>query len=104
MPKYAVSLGSLSRKVMLEAENAQQAMNNCLAMMETQSIAMIPRVDKKDTYWFSRNVTNSGDEVVVKDTEAARKMLSSVRSDVLDVFWFVDLQQESRNNLRKIKK
>lgn len=103
MPKYAVSLGAISRTVTLEAANAQQALNNVLTLVEPHGIAMIPRLDNKESHWFSRNVSDPKDEVLVKDTDAARKMVASVRKDVLDVFWFVSLNEERNNKTRKIK-
>ena len=103
MAKYAVSLGAISRTVTLEAANAQQALNNVLTLVEPHGIAMIPRMDQKDSHWFSRNVENPKDEVLVKDTDAARKMVAAVRKDVVDVFWFVSLHEEKNGRTRRIK-
>ena len=103
MPKYAVSLGAIHEPVMLEAANAQQALDNVISCMSSQSIAMIPREDKKESHWYSRNTAEAADEVLVKSTEQARKMLSKVRNDVVDIFWFVSMHEHSSGN-KKMKK
>jgi len=103
MAKYAISLGEISRLVILEAASAQQALDNVLVMIESQNIALIPRVDKKATWWFSRNTGDSSDEVVVKDTDKARQMVARLRDDVVDVFWFVSLQDGDDGHEHSIK-
>ena len=103
MPKYAVSLGAIHDPVMLESSSAQLALDNCLACMSSQSIAMIPREDKKESHWYSRNTADAADEVLVKSTDQARKMLSRVRNDVVDIFWFVSMHEHSSGN-KKMKK
>lgn len=104
MPKYAVSLGVVSRMVVLEAANAQQALDNVLVTVEPNGLALIPREDKRESWWFARNSSDSKDEVVVKNTDVARKMLAKLRSDVLDVFWFVSLDENGKRQVRKGKK
>lgn len=104
MAKYAVSLGVISRTVTLEAASAQQALDNVLTMVEPQGIAMVPREDKKDSHWFSRNVSEAKDEVVVKDTTVARAMLAKVREDVVDVFWFVNLHQHKNKLIKTFRR
>ena len=103
MAKYAVSLGEFHRPVLLEAASAQQALDNVIATMQTESIALIPREDKVETHWYSRNTADAKDEILVKNTDQARKLLSKVRSDVVDVFWFVSFREERNSKTRKIK-
>lgn len=102
MTKYAVSLGVISKMVTLEAANAQQALDNVLTLIEPQGIVMIPKENDKKSHWFSRNIENPKDEIVVKDTDSARKIISKLRQDVVDIFWFVSLQEETTNKTKKI--
>ncbi len=95
MAKYKVSLGTigLTREVVLEAANPLQSLSNLLAMIEEHHVVVMPREDKPESFWTAQNTEKAKDELVVKDTASARKILSQVRKDVLDVFWFVNVEE-----------
>jgi hypothetical protein len=103
MAKYIVSLGEISKEVVLEATTAQIAMENFVAMMESQSIALIPREDKRETYWFARNVAKPTEEFLLKNTEEARKFVAKVRKDCVDIFWFVSFDEHSNRKVSGLK-
>jgi len=101
MAKYIVSLGEISKEVVLEAVTAQIAMENFVAMMETSSIALIPREDKRETWWFARNVAKPTEEFLIKGTDEARKFVAKVRKDCVDVFWFVSFDEPGSHHKNK---
>ncbi len=95
----------INRTVALEAANAQQALENVLALANPQSITMTPKTENKDSHWYSKSTVDPKDELVIKDTETARKIVAKVRKDVVEVFSFVSPEelQHSKNKTRKVK-
>ncbi len=100
MPTYAVCLGNMCGITQIEADSPQDALNKTIASLQENQIAQIPRKDLPESRWFSRNIASSKDELWVTDPDSARNIISNIRADCAEIFWFVPMTAENK----KIKK